>query len=174
MATRSNLSDPQLLQLARKVVFKKFLRSLPGDMTHEDAVGEAFILAKRAKARYDAEAPDTDETLWIWVRTVGDLRDKFEILRRQAKAFAKGDQRGTTRAQPVDPFNVVSSREDLAAALSKLTPEQREVVEAIYLRGETQEEVAERRGCSQPAVSQMVARAFLILRAELGEDYLDE
>ncbi len=173
MPTKSDLTDERLLNLARKVVYSKFPKNLPNGLTHEDAVGEAFILAKAAKTRYDKESPPVDETLWVWVRTVNDLRDKFEVLRKQARGFQA--KLPTMRVSPetADPFQVVARNEDLKAALQRLTADQRDVVEAVYLRGETQESVAKRRGVSQPAVSNMIRRAFVILRNTLGDDYLD-
>lgn len=54
--------------------------------------------------------------------------------------------------------------ESIHAALEKLSPDQRELVEAVFFKGMTVNEYAERRGVSQSAISHQKAKALKNLK----------
>lgn len=155
--------------MARKVA-GQLRKSYPPGLDFDDAVSEAFIIARKNKARYDAESPPHPEALWMNVRTINDLKDRFDVLRRQSRDFDRGR---TRQLREYDPAEIVEKQEDLRTALQILTEDHRAVVLAIYFEGQTQEQVAATRGVSQEAVCQMLARAFEKLKNFLGVDYLE-
>jgi len=165
----SDSTDALLLRLSRKCAGKLRAQYPPG-FTFDDAVSEAYILARKAKQRYDLEKPPHPEALWMNVRVVNDLKDRFAVLRRQSREFARGNDEALRK---FDPAETVPMRSDLRDALQYLTEPQRDVVAAVYFNGLTQEEAAEERGVTQEAVSQMLTRAFDTLKEKLGADYLD-
>lgn len=57
--------------------------------------------------------------------------------------------------------------ERLAAALKLLTPKQKEVIELIFWKGYTQEEIARELGCSQSSVSERLSNGLKRLAGHL-------
>lgn len=165
-----------MLVLARAVASKCWnLR--PKDLCAAEAVNEAYVIAAKNKARWDAghvaAGPGVTERAWMWVRTMGDLKDRFDALRRQSRQFATlGFADGVQDDKPGggDPALAAAQRADLREALATLPAKQRRVVSMVYFDGMSQVEVAEKLKISQPAVSQMLDRAFAKLRDVLGAD----
>lgn len=55
----------------------------------------------------------------------------------------------------------------LAEALKMLTPKQKEVIELIFWKGYTQEEIAKELGCSQSSVSERLSNGLKRLKNQL-------
>jgi RNA polymerase sigma factor (sigma-70 family) len=105
---------------------------------------------------------------WLYTRALGDTRDAFKTeFRRQSPArrvrvfSAPGGECFGRNDVPVEPAADPLMIRD---AVARLPENQRAVVDAIYFRGRTQQQVAAARGTTQAAVSYMLKRALNNLR----------
>lgn len=141
-------------------------------------MAEAYLIARKNAARWDrgnvAAGPTVTRDQWMWVRTMGDLRDRFEQLRKQSQKFAQAPEHGPSAMCDIDPAAAGAQRADLREAMDALPKKLQRIVNAIYFEGKTQAQVAAILGVSQPAVSQALTRAFAKMRTALGEDYLGD
>ncbi len=76
-------------------------------------------------------------------------------------------EREVARRAAVDPRSGIALRLDLEAALEKLTPRQRQVVD-LLASGHKEQEIADRLGISQPVVHKLLDKARLHLKKILG------
>lgn len=58
----------------------------------------------------------------------------------------------------------------LAAALASLSPDQRELVEKVYFRGMTQDEIAAEKGVTKQAISDRMKRIYVRLKKYYEKD----
>ena len=70
----------------------------------------------------------------------------------------KGIQLDKTSILAVSDNEIVDEKiEKLMNAIQKLTPKQRELIKQLFWEGKTQEELAQEKGISQPAISKQIA-----------------
>ncbi|PYI50671.1 sigma-70 family RNA polymerase sigma factor [Paenibacillus flagellatus] len=78
---------------------------------------------------------------------------------------------GDLIGSPADEYDAVENRMDITAALEKLKPEERKVVQLVYEAGLSQRAIADKLHVSQMSVSRILKRATDRLKALLvGED----
>ncbi|MES2497881.1 MAG: sigma-70 family RNA polymerase sigma factor [Pseudomonadota bacterium] len=140
-------------------LFGIVLRILPERSFAEDAMQEAYAKIWRNAAGYDAQrgSPIT------WAATIA-RNVAIDLRRRERPA-------GRTRVEDFD-FNALSdpsgaSAEQLAAlriCLDRLDPEQRALILAAYLNGESREELSERLGHPTGTIKSWLHRGLARLK----------
>ena len=144
----------------------------------EDAVEETFWQAWREAGRYDASRG----VVSTWLSTIARSRalDRLRSRRRRAEeplesVVPSSDGSGGvagTRAASATPLQEAEASErarDIAAALEKLPPEQREVIELAYFGGLSQSEIAARTSLPLGTVKTRARLALEKLRAPLAQ-----
>ena len=102
---------------------------------------------------------------WVWGIGIRRLIDR---LRRVRKLEPLPEHRGTVVVSAEDQVLVGVQFGDLAGALSRLSPELRDVVQATVLDGLTSNEAAELLGIPAGTVKTRMMRARARLREELA------
>jgi RNA polymerase sigma-70 factor (ECF subfamily) len=143
----------------------------------EDAVEETFWQAWRQAARYEASRGAVS----TWLSTIARSRalDRLRARRRRAEGSYDGP---STKASPLGGFADAPSpignpqhdsekserARDVAAALTKLPPEQREVIVLAYFGGLSHSEIAEKTSLPLGTVKTRARLALDKLRAGLA------
>ncbi|ROP56784.1 MULTISPECIES: sigma-70 family RNA polymerase sigma factor [unclassified Rathayibacter] len=121
----------------------------------EDCVQETFLRAWRSRERYVAERASPRTWLFAIARNViVDAHRSLHRLPRIVPAEVLDDVPGDD-VDPLEPLMMVE-------ALARLSPEHRQVVVAIHLRGESYAEVSAATGV---AVATLRTRTFYALKA---------
>lgn len=128
----------------------------------EEVVQDAFVAVWRGAGRYrgTGEVP-----AWIWGIGIRRLIDR---LRRQPARLARISHVDATVVSAEDEVLVGVEHGDLGAALGRLSPELRAVVQATVLDGLTTKEAATLLGIPQGTVKTRAARARRELREALA------
>ena len=110
----------------------------------------------------------------LFKRVWGDLKDQYGTawVRHYSKAKANAQDAPGRAIYHPDDSEATSVRLDVAAAILKLTPAQQFVVRGI-MAGQSQEEIAQERGCTAHAIKKVYKRARECL-AELLKEYANE
>ena len=169
---RLKARDPQALaeiyDRYGKIVYSLILRVVRDGGIAEDLVQETFLRVWNRAQGFDAERG----AFGPWLLSVARNR-AIDYLRS-----AGGRERNAVEWEEVDhPSLFIHMERDILAsdharviraALLKLTPQQREVIELAYFEGLTQTEMAERMGQPLGTVKTWVRTALKNLRDELG------
>jgi RNA polymerase sigma factor for flagellar operon FliA len=165
-------------------------RSLPMWVDREELVSAALVGLGRAAVTYDeARCASFDAYLVMCVRhAVQDaMRQMDWVSRRQRHRIRAGEvepppppvsydaypvgTRSVDRVPaPDDVLDAVTRAEtcrEVRLAVAKLPPRLRYVVEEVYLRGRTQESLAQEMGVTPTRVTQLCTRARGLLRLEI-------
>jgi RNA polymerase sigma-70 factor (ECF subfamily) len=131
-------------------------RSLPVDAV-EDVLQETFVAVWRGARRYQ---PDGRAEAWLW-----------GIARRQAALWVR--RHGYPQPPPEPPAGadqeeIAVARLDLAAALAALGPDDRSLVQLLYVEDRPVAEVADRLRLAEGTVKSRAYRVRRLLRAALG------
>jgi RNA polymerase sigma-70 factor (ECF subfamily) len=132
----------------------------------EDAAQEAFIRARAAMSRFRADAPFRP---WMLTIVANEARNRRRAAgRRQALAgrVAAAEQPAAVLL-PEAAALAGSERRELAAALSQIGPEHREVIALRYLLDLSEAECAAALKCRPGTVKSRLSRALGKLRVEL-------
>ncbi|MCE9671164.1 sigma-70 family RNA polymerase sigma factor [Myxococcus stipitatus] len=128
--------------------FAVTLRLLPSRADAEEVLQEAFLEVWRRARDFDPARGGLE----AWVATIARTR-AIDRLRAQGTvarlAVGAAQQPPPASATPVAPDEAAALGEDrvrVRAALLRLPPEQREVVELAYFEGLSQREISERTG----------------------------
>ncbi|WP_249715031.1 RNA polymerase sigma factor [Rhizomonospora bruguierae] len=132
----------------------------------DDMVQDVFIAVWTGAARGD-EIRDVPGWLWrIGERTLFDLQRKQGARQRLQRLLQLERFRSEQSAEDAVLAGVPSA--DLAAALKRLSPEHRQVIDARVVRGMTMEQISARLGIPVGTVKTRVMRARRLLREELS------
>ena len=131
----------------------------------EDAAQDGFIKARAAMGRFRAGAPFRP---WLLTIVANEARNRRRAAGRRS-ALAR-----RAAAEPVAPVPLPeaaalagSERRELAAALSRLGPDHREVIVLRFLLDLSEAECAAALGCRPGTVKSRLSRALGRLRLEL-------
>ncbi len=131
----------------------------------EEVVQDVFARAWRRADDYDASRASV--RTWLYAITRNRIVD---VRRRAAVRPALADGREPEAPeQPTEPLEQAVLRWQLAAALSRLTPEHREVIRLAHWGGLTLREIAERKGIPLGTVKSRTSYALRSLRLVLDE-----
>lgn len=134
----------------------------------EEVVQDVFAQAWRAAGGYDADRA----SVRTWLYTIA--RNRIVDARRRAAARpaladgAEPDERGTE-----EPLEQAALRWQLAAALTHLSPDHREVIRLAHYGGLTLREISERKGIPLGTVKSRTSYALRTLRLVLDEMGVD-
>lgn len=137
--------------------------------------GRAHEIAQAAYlrvARHIRVLPD-EAALWAWIARAA--RDAATDLRRMGGRYRRALARFAEWFRPQPAEQAEQAEDDgvfaaLDAALAKLEPKERRLVESRYFRRESLEAVAARSGCSARAIEGRLARLRAKLRRLLSEE----
>lgn len=134
----------------------------------EEVVQDVFAQAWRAAGGYDAERA----SVRTWLYTIA--RNRIVDARRRAAARpALADGIEPDEAGSDEPLEQAVLRWQLAAALTHLSPDHREVIRLAHYRGMTLREIAERKGIPLGTVKSRTSYALRTLRLVLDEMGVD-
>jgi RNA polymerase sigma-70 factor (ECF subfamily) len=152
-----------LYERHRDEVWRYFRRRAGHDAAAE-LTAEVFVVAWRRR-----DDPPADPRPWLY----GVARHVMANHRRgTARAAALAERAGRGDAVTDDHADLAHVRADLAAALRRLAPADREVLLLVAWEGLTSAEAAKVLGCRAPAARARLSRARRRLRAalEAGDD----
>ncbi len=173
LVVRLQRRDPQALaelyDRYGRLVYSLIVRVVRDGAIAEDLVQETFLRVWNRAQGFHAERG----ALGPWLLAVARNR-AIDYLRS-----ASGRERNAVEYEEVDhPSLYIDMESDILAsdkarmvraALDKLTPNHREVIELAYFEGLTQTEMAERMGQPLGTVKTWVRSALKNLREEFGE-----
>jgi RNA polymerase sigma-70 factor (ECF subfamily) len=138
----------------------RYFRRRAGHDAADELTAEVFVVAWRGRER-----PPSDPRPWLY----GVARNVLANHRRgEARAAALGERVGREAAAVAgDHAELAHVRADLAAALARLAPADREVLLLVAWEGLTSAEAAQVLGCRAPAARARLSRARRRLRAVL-------
>lgn len=173
IVVRLQRRDPQALaelyDRYGRLVYSLIVRVVRDGALAEDLVQETFLRVWNRAQGFDAQRG----ALGPWLLAVARNR-AIDYLRS-----ASGRERNALELEEVDHPSLYTNMERdilasdkarvIRAALDKLAPNQREVIELAYFEGLTQTEMAERMGQPLGTVKTWVRTALKNLREEFGE-----
>lgn len=135
-----------------------FLKRTASPERAQDLYQELFLRLHRARHRYDPERPFVPWFFQIANRLLVD--DHRRAFRSHEVPIGEREPRSPRRGSE----DALADREQVAAMLSDLSPEERYVVLSAKVEGIGYAELAEHLGKSVDAVKQMASRAIRRLR----------
>ncbi len=144
------------------------LRVLRDQREAEEAVQDAFVEAWKRAGDFDRSRGSVVGWLVSIARSraIDRLRSRSAVERLAVRAAAEP---GETFAPPIELAERREERTRIQAALSQLTPAQREAIELAYFEGLTQREIALRAGEPLGTIKSRVRTALQKLLSLLGE-----
>jgi len=141
-------------------VYGYLLKKTNGDREQASELHQAvFLKFHQSRARYRSQYPVLQ---WLFVIARSVFLDQVRKSRREVDSV--GEERIENFVAPEeDP-----SQDSEPPSLEGLTPDQREAIEARYLRDESFAEIAHRLGKTEVTVRKMMSRAIQKLRAKKG------
>lgn len=137
----------------------------------EEVVQDVFARAWRNAGAYDAQRA----TVRTWLYAIA--RHRIVDLRRRAGARPvladDSEHRPQSQAEAGDPLEQAVLRWQVAAALSRLQPEHRELIRLAHWSGLTLREIAELKGIPLGTVKSRTSYALRSLRLVLDEMGVD-
>jgi RNA polymerase sigma factor (sigma-70 family) len=136
----------------------------------EEVVSDTYFQAWRDCGRYDAARGKVLAWLLIICRSRA-----LDALRRRDEAMSHPDphelseETGDPRENPQDLLSAVQESSALHAALSTLSPLQRQLVALAFFRGYSHSEIEEHTGIPLGSVKTHIRKALSVLRGVLGE-----
>jgi RNA polymerase sigma-70 factor (ECF subfamily) len=128
----------------------------------EDCVQETFLRAWRSRERYAAERASIRTWLFAIARNV--IIDTHRSMQRLPRVVAAEALEGvpTDEVDPLEPLMMLE-------ALARLSPEHRQIIVAIHLRGDTYAEVSAATGVPVATLRTRTFYALKALRAHVAE-----
>lgn len=144
------------------------LRILRSSSEAEDAIQDAWVQVWKRAASYDPRRGNVG----AWLMTVARTRalDRYRSLasRSRAETASENEPRGGP-ADPATEVVQVDVSERVRAALGRLQPQQRQVLEIAYFEGLSQSEIAERLQSPLGTVKSWTRQGLMRLRELLPE-----
>jgi RNA polymerase sigma-70 factor (ECF subfamily) len=139
------------------------LRTLGDPNDAADAVQEAFVKAYRTAASFRGESLFTT---WLHRIVVNACLDAMR--RGRARPSSPLDESTSAVADPRDDVGRVELGNDVAAALARITPDQRAAIVLVDVEGYSVDEAAAVLGCATGTVKSRCHRGRLQLAELLG------
>ena len=135
----------------------------------EEAAQDAFLKAQRALPRFREGAPFRP---WLLAIVANEARNRRTAAgRREDLVLRVAEERRPGDAVPSPEAALLDSerRDELLAALARLSDADRRVISCRHLLGLSERETAAALGVRRGTVKSRLSRALARLRAELGE-----
>jgi RNA polymerase sigma factor (sigma-70 family) len=136
----------------------------------EEAAQDAFVKAQKALDRFREDAPFRP---WLLAIVANEARNRVRSAGRRATlALRVAEERRPGDAVPSPEAALLDSeqREELLAALARLSDTDRRAIACRYFLDLGEEEMAEVLECARGTVKSRLSRALERLRGELGEE----
>lgn len=149
-------------------------RVLGNSQDAEEILQETFLQVWNQAARYDPKRSSV--STWLVLITRSRAIDRLRSRQVQTRTVTAAQQESPTlHTSPAGVSNVLlhERRQRLGQEMSKLPPEQREVLEMAFYGGSTQSEIAARTGIPLGTVKTRTLLAMKKLRAALREEIGD-
>jgi RNA polymerase sigma factor (sigma-70 family) len=140
----------------------------------EEVTADVYMQVWRDATRYDASRG----RVLGWLLVIARSR-ALDLLRRQDEAFSHPephelvDELEAQRSNPQDLLLCSESNAALHAALSTLTPLQRQLLSLAFFKGLSHSEIVDHTGIALGSVKTHIRRALGVLRDALGENFSD-
>ncbi|WP_344939738.1 RNA polymerase sigma factor [Sphaerisporangium flaviroseum] len=148
-------------------MFRYTARRLGAEVA-EDAVAEVFLVAFRARTRYDPSRPDARPWLYGIATNVVSQHRRAERRRTQAMAKVPADRPGSFDDRSVERVTAEQLQPRLARALSTLSARERDLLLLVAWTDLTYEDVAEALRIPVGTVRSRLHRVRAKLRRALG------
>jgi RNA polymerase sigma-70 factor (ECF subfamily) len=142
----------ELYLLYGRAVFSVAFRALGDRMLAEEATQQTFLNAWRAAASFDPERP-----LAPWLYAIA-RRVAVDVYRRERRHRADRYDEVEMAALP-SSFEGMWEAWEIRTAIDRLSPEERQVIEATHYRGLTHQQVASELGVPVGTVKSRSHRA---------------
>jgi RNA polymerase sigma factor (sigma-70 family) len=136
----------------------------------EEAAQDAFVKAQKALSRFRDDAPFRP---WLLAIVANEARNRVRAAGRRATlALRVAEERRPGDAVPSPEAALLDSerREELLAALGRLSENDRRAIACRYFLELSEDEMAEVLECARGTVKSRLSRALERLRGELGEE----
>jgi RNA polymerase sigma-70 factor, ECF subfamily len=155
-------------------------RALRADCGAEDLCQEVLGKAWRLLGTYESQGPGSFYR-WLAALALNTIRDRLKYVdakgRGQVRSIESGVGSDGSGRPPIDPnttaASVVAAREkaqQLTAALARLAPDLREVVESHVFEGLPLNEIAASAGIGKTTAWERLRRGLAELRIDLGPE----
>ncbi len=141
----------QLYDRYSRLIYAIAWKSLNSVEDCEEVVLEVFAQIWRIADRYDPDKGLPEQ--WIFTLARSRILDKLRKIQRLNKvntaiASEKEIAFPTISVDPLEAVEIVERQQQVLAALAKIPPEQRQVIEMAYYQGLTHTEIAAATGLS--------------------------
>jgi RNA polymerase sigma-70 factor (ECF subfamily) len=168
IASGENEALSELYAATSRVVFALALRILRDPSAAEDVTIEVFTQVWRQADRYDVRRGSPSAWLLTIARTraIDKLRSTHQ-MRTRGESLGAVEQRAADVASPAETAADGERSEIVRAALEKLSPEQRAVIELAYFGGLSHSEIAKELDQPLGTVKTRTRLALMRLRESL-------
>ena len=172
LITRARSGDREaygmLVQRHQQIAFRTAYAVCGDAAEAEDAAQEAFVQAHRALGRFRDGAPWRP---WLLKIVANEARNRRRSAgRREHLAVRAARGMTVTEADPPDVVALLGEqRSELARALARLEPAQRDAVILRHVLDLSEAETAAVLGCRHGTVKSRVSRGLARLREDIGE-----
>lgn len=154
----------ELYERYSALVYGAGVRYLGDRELAEDLVQDVFLSVWRSAGSFDPARA----SFATWVYRITRNRATDLIRRRRARVRVVGEPFVETGGD--DPAEELSRGFDVAAALSRLSPPQREVLDLAYFRGMSQSEISRHTGTPLGTVKSRTSAALRAMRDALAPE----
>jgi RNA polymerase sigma factor (sigma-70 family) len=160
----------QLYDRYARIIHAVAFKSLGSVEESEEVVIDVFAQVWRTAERYDPKKARVDTWLFMMARSrVLDRLRGYQRTAKVANASVEMEIQSTkTSVDPVEDAIVLERRTQVLAALDRLPPEQRQVIELAYYSGLSHSEIAAQIGLSLGTVKTRIRLGLSKLQGALG------
>jgi RNA polymerase sigma-70 factor (ECF subfamily) len=169
IAAGDQLALHVLYEMAHRIVFTLIMRITANRETAEELTIDVFHDVWRRASRYDA----ANGTVLGWIMNQARSRAIDRLRFENRKKRSRGGDVQPLAEVAADPRDVLELREQgesLRAALSTLTPDEREAIEGTFFAGLTHAEAAARLNQPLGTIKTRIRSALHKLRHRLSEE----
>jgi RNA polymerase sigma-70 factor (ECF subfamily) len=172
IAAREHLALHALYEMAHRVVFTLIMRIAANRETAEELTVEVFHAVWRGASRYDA----AKGTVLSWIMNQAHSRaiNRLRFEGRKKRSYDSAAQpQGEVAADTRDVPELREQVEELRAALTELTPDERQAIESTFFGGRTHVEATARLNQPRAVIKTRIRSGLHKLRHALAAETLD-
>ncbi len=163
----------QLYDRYSRMIYAIAWKSLNSVEDCEEVVLEVFAQVWRIADRFDAEKGSPEQWIFTLVRSrILDRLRKIQRLNKVNTAIASEKEIAfpIISVDPLEAVEIVERQQQVLAALAKIPPEQRQVIEMAYFQGLTHTEIAAATGLSLGTVKTRLRLGLSKLRIQFDSE----
>ncbi|WP_310425630.1 sigma-70 family RNA polymerase sigma factor [Chamaesiphon sp. VAR_48_metabat_135_sub] len=141
----------QLYDRYSRMIYAIAWKSLNSVEDCEEVVLDVFAQIWKIADRFDSDKGSVEQWIFTLARSrILDRLRKFQRLNKIHEAISTGKEIEfpTASVDPIEAVEILERRQQVLAALSRIPPEQRQVIEMAYYQGLTHTEIAAATGLS--------------------------